>query len=231
MYYGHYPARDAVLQKRFDLYDGFFYDYLLDFAERSPHRALSARLLYNGGYAFAGNNEAEKAKHFIQQLKRQYADQVYVESGLADKVLAGMKVIPGQKAPDFTVSLLSGEEISLSDLEGRFVLLDFWGSWCAPCVREIPNLFALRGAVASDSLYILGIASDDPDELKSFIKEKSIPYSNAMVTDDLEMLYGITAYPTSFLIDPDGLIAGKNLGGPDLTMLVREKIRDYYASK
>jgi len=127
LHYGHFPSRDAILQKRFELYDNFFFDYLVDFVERSPSRSLCAELLYNAGYFYAKEHEPEKARSLIRILKKSYPDPVYVESGLADRVLRGMEMSPGKRAPDFTVNTLSGEVLTLSDLRGKFVFLDFWG--------------------------------------------------------------------------------------------------------
>jgi len=112
-------------------------------------------------------------------------------------------------------------------LRGKFVMLDFWATWCGPCVREIPNLKKLHEAFSQSELIIVGLAHDNPMDLDDFVKENSIPYFTAISDPAIEKAYGIVAWPTTFLIDPSGKIIGKNLRGENLVDLIEHKLTQY----
>ena len=134
---------------------------------------------------------------------------------------------PGVKAPNFEVTILSGKKTKLSDFTGKFVFLDFWGSWCGPCRGEIPNIKKLDKTIPKDKLQVLGLAKDDLKSLEDYIKKENITYPNALADEELISTYGITGYPTTFLIGPDGKIAAKELRGEKLVELVQEIMKDY----
>jgi peroxiredoxin len=131
------------------------------------------------------------------------------------------KFAVGKPAPDFSQSNPAGKPVNLSQFRGKWVLLDFWASWCKPCRAENPNLVAAFQKFKGKGFTILSISLDGERE----------PWMKAMVQDrmfwahgsDLKgwansaaRLYSVNSIPASFLIDPDGKIAGKNLRGPAL---------------
>jgi peroxiredoxin len=125
----------------------------------------------------------------------------------------------GVLAPDFSVTTLEGKKIQLSDLKGKRVIVDFWATWCPPCVMEIPHFIKLSSETPTDQLVIVGISSEDEDTLKSFVKKKGINYPIAS-EDDLPAPYNeVTSIPTTFFIDRKGVIQEVLVGYHDFEKL------------
>ncbi len=119
-----------------------------------------------------------------------------------------------EAAPDFLLSSLDGKPVSLVGAKGKVILLNFWATWCGPCRAEIPDLVELQKRYA-DSLQIIGLAVDvdDSTEVKAFADSQGINYPVAVASDEVRIKYGgITALPTSFLLDADGRIVQKHVG-------------------
>ena len=128
-------------------------------------------------------------------------------------------------APDFTLSDLDGEMVSMDQFKGKVVLLNFWGTWCGPCRKEIPDFVKLSDKYGSDGLEIVGVTltSGSPKKIKLFAKKWNINYTlltdiDGSETQSVTGLYGqatgrrITGVPTTFLIDRDGYIRQKYVG-------------------
>ena len=114
----------------------------------------------------------------------------------------------------FTVTDLDGRTLSSADWKGKVVLVNFWATWCPPCLAEIPDLIALQNKYR-DRLVVIGISEDEisPEVVKRFATERKINYPIAMTSADLQTRFtGITALPTTFVLDPDGQIAYKRVG-------------------
>jgi thiol-disulfide isomerase/thioredoxin len=117
-------------------------------------------------------------------------------------------------APAFAVRDLDGREISPASLRGKVVLLNFWATWCPPCRAEIPDLVALQEKY-KDTLQIIGISEDEGgvDGVKRFAAEHRINYPVVMTTPALEKMFpGISALPTSFVIDRESRVVQKHVG-------------------
>ena len=128
-------------------------------------------------------------------------------------------------APNFTLSDLQGQEVSLNDLKGKVVLLNFWGTWCGPCRKEIPDFINLSKKYKKEGLEIVGITltSGPPDKIQSFADQWGINYQlltdiNGNETQTVTALYGqatgkrITGIPTTFIIDREGYIRQRYVG-------------------
>jgi cytochrome c biogenesis protein CcmG/thiol:disulfide interchange protein DsbE len=122
----------------------------------------------------------------------------------------------GQPAPDFTLKDLEGKSYTLSELKGKVVLLDFWATWCRPCVVSIPHLNELNSRFQGEEFLLLGINVDrykSTSSLKRFVKQYEINYP--ILTDksgEVAARYRAFALPTSFLINREGKIAKRILG-------------------
>lgn len=126
-----------------------------------------------------------------------------------------------QSAPDFTYTdLATGKEVKLSELKGKPVFLNFWATWCPPCVKELP-LFAAKYPEYKDKVQFIAISIDEGSaEPREFVQAKKyqLPFGHVQPAK-IAQSYQIEAIPTSILIDADGNIVNKMVGGMNETML------------
>jgi peroxiredoxin len=117
-------------------------------------------------------------------------------------------------APDFVLDDASGKPVTLSELRGQVVLLNFWATWCAPCRIEMPWFIEFQNAHHSQGFATLGVSLDEGgwDAVKPFIEERNINYRIMIGNDDVAQLYGATSLPTTFIIDKAGRIAATHVG-------------------
>ena len=128
---------------------------------------------------------------------------------------------PGKFFPDFSVTDLNGKPLSLSQFKGKVVLVDFWATWCPPCVAEIPNVRAAYGKYRDKGFEIVGISLDrSKADLLKFIGQHKLTWPQYFDGDNpaasLGEKYGIESIPATFLMDADGKIIATNLRGDDL---------------
>ena len=143
------------------------------------------------------------------------------------------------KAPDFTLRTVQGDLFNLSDYKGKVVLLNFWGTWCGPCRREIPDFNKLHAKYQKDGLEIVGITitSGSPKNIYNFMKEWDIEYTVLTDIEDSETqrvtaYYGraigqpITGLPTTLIIDRGGYIV-KGYIGPRNEEIFYQDLKPY----
>lgn len=124
----------------------------------------------------------------------------------------------GQPAPDIRIADLDGRPRSLAEWRGRWLLVNFWASWCAPCMEEIPLLIASQTRYAPRGLQVLGIAMDDPEAVRATVKEKVFNYptlagDEAVLTAMEQLGNTLGAIPYTVLISPDGVVREMEMGG------------------
>ncbi|MBR1400429.1 MAG: TlpA family protein disulfide reductase [Prevotella sp.] len=121
----------------------------------------------------------------------------------------------GREVPDFTLMDINGKPLSLSSLRGKYVVLDFWGSWCGWCIKGFPEMKKYYEKY-KDKFEILGIDCNDTEEKwKKAVEDNQLPWLhvyNKKDDNDVTKIFGITGYPTKIIIDPQGRIARSIIG-------------------
>lgn len=136
----------------------------------------------------------------------------------------------GKVAPEFTLPDPEGNPVSLSDLRGKYVLIDFWAAWCPPCRRENPNVVAAFNEYKDKGFTVLGVSLDfNKNSWLKAIEDDHLTWTH--VSDlkywdsEIPALYGVRGIPANVLIDPNGVILAKNITGEELHTVLKEFIR------
>ena len=183
--------------------------------DKSPHKILS--------YRIESTVYVDKEKFVINSVSR-YGDTVWiVYNGNVDSAFGGRV---GLFAKNIQTTNLKNKPFNLSSLRGKFVLLDFWGTWCGPCIELIPELVTLHEKYG-DRVKFVSVAYDEKQnykKLKKMVKSKHMNWTH-LFTDENELnnisdQYEVSCYPTSILIDPQGKIVFRGCGKQNFPLLV-----------
>jgi peroxiredoxin len=135
-------------------------------------------------------------------------------------------------AKDFTVPLLSGASYTLSQDQGKVVLIDFWATWCPPCVAEIPQLKDVYAQIKERGFEIIGISLDsDREVLENFTRQKDLPwrigFSGNGMDDEVAKLYRVDSAPRYLLVDRKGVVRHAfDMGGKKLGDAIQELVTE-----
>ncbi len=127
------------------------------------------------------------------------------------------KAAQTKPAPPFDLQSLDGSRATLDTLKGKVVVVDFWATWCGPCIKEIPEYAEFYRKNQPRGIEVVGIVMDSgsPQEINDFVREYRIPYRQLVGDDKTGEAWGVTqGYPTTFVIDGQGVIKTKVLGSP-----------------
>lgn len=133
-------------------------------------------------------------------------------------------VAVGANVPEINLPDMVGNSFTLSSLRGKWVLLDFWASWCAPCRREGKHVLELYKKYQQEGFEVLGVSIDqNPDAWKKAIEEDQTPWKHVLdQKNEVAKAFGVSSVPRVFLIDPEGVIVAVNLYGKELEQRLEE---------
>jgi len=136
----------------------------------------------------------------------------------------------GFAAPDFTLDLLGGGEVTLSDLRGAPVMLNLWASWCPPCRAEMPAIQAVYQEYGEEGLVVLAVNATNQDSesaAAAFVRDHGLTFPVPLDRDgSVSVLYALRGLPTTYFIDREGVIRSVIVGGPMSEAVIRSKVEE-----
>ncbi len=216
---------NAVFQENADkvFEDGYDIDSLI---AKYPDSPAAAFYLYR---YFTYQLPLDDLKATRARISPALADCPYVKD--LDGIIKQLENVQiGKTAPEFSLPDTAGVSVSLSDFRGKYVLLDFWASWCPPCRRENPNVVKAFNEYKDKNFTIIGISLDkDKSKWLKAIADDNLTWTHLSDLkywdSEIPALYGVRGIPANVLLDPDGVIIAKNITGEDLHQKLKEVIK------
>lgn len=169
------------------------------------------------------SDQRDKAKAFLTRVKSDFSESPQSEqlNQALDQVGANLYLPGVGDEMTFAFTDLEGNEVDLAKMEDKVVLVDFWATWCGPCIAELPNLKAAYEKYKENGFEIVGISLDDNKAaLESFVSENELGWPQYFdgkgFDNELAQRYGISRIPATFLVGKDGKIVAADLRGPAL---------------
>ena len=180
---------------------------------------------------YGSRSRAQLAKKILEQERTERKGELPKPPGAQSAPGMNSSEWTGKPASDFHVTDLNGEALSLEQYRGQVVLLDFWATWCPPCIAEIPNVKKTYEKYKDQKFQIVGISLDRSKEpLEAYIEKESLAWIHYWdESRELKTLYGVWGIPSTFLIDGDGVIRKTNLRGHALEHAVAELVKENLA--
>lgn len=206
-------ATDAELQSLVDSYNKVLKDYV---AANPDNPAAAFALLELDGEDFInGLGSLQQGAMMSILYPAVMQRKPMVEMQLQKEKIQREMAAGNIDAPDFTLKDLAGKDMSLKDLRGKWVIIDFWGSWCQWCIKGFPKLKEVYEA-NKDRLEVLGVACQDSDSAwRAAVEKYQLPWVNVyspQKDNSVEQLYGIQGFPTKVIVNPQGKVVDITTG-------------------
>jgi thiol-disulfide isomerase/thioredoxin len=195
-------------------------DELFNRAHEEMVKALAAvanfpDAVYADGQTLAHLKQDDAAKaRFEQFVKMRPADDPNRQRAL--RYISEPELARARMAPPFAITTMDGQRVSLDDLKGKVVLMDFWATWCAPCREALPHMRAIARKFEGQPLLVLSVSLDDDEgKWKDFIAKNGMTwpqYRDGSFTGPVSTLFAVQAIPHTFTIDADGVLQDEHIG-------------------
>mgnify|MGYP001002779237 CR=1 FL=1 len=226
-----YNAKDTTLyrslKEQYKILDSINRIHYMNWAESHPSSPVSAMVLW----FYIQEQDNAKLEKAISKLTLEARNNALYKK-MAESVEAGKATAIGKLAPEFTQNDTLGSPVSLKTFRGKYLLIDFWASWCVPCRKENPILVKAYHKFKDSNFAILGVSLDGPNGKKSWlqaIKDDGLFWtqvSDLKFWDNaIAKQYNIRSIPSNFLLNPDGVIIAKNLHGEELEKKLMELLK------
>ncbi|WP_142686368.1 TlpA disulfide reductase family protein [Chitinophaga polysaccharea] len=196
---------------------------------RSHSDSYASAVALNGVFSLLETSQLEKLYAMLAPQMQQTEEGKNIA-----KFMQGMKNSAiGSTVKDFTLNTPEEKPLSFSQLKGKYVLIDFWASWCGPCKQSFPHMKEIYKKYKSDKfeIYSISIDQDKKDWLKG-LKEQELPWLQALDTKDISQShFAVTGVPTTILIDPAGKILLKEVGFGGSDGPLDKKLRELFGTK
>ena len=181
------------------------------FSRRAGGRRSSSNNMDDKQKSFADNQSPRKFRFALTLLAvalalLAYVSFYYFSAPPLDADQKALLAWEGVRAPDFSVTNVDGQAVRLADLKGKRVILNFWATWCVPCLVEIPNFIKLRAETSPTNVVVLGLSADDAATQKTFAQRNGINYPLAILQNVPSPYRDIDKIPVTMVIDRNGVI-------------------------
>ncbi len=212
-------------ENKYQKVDSLITLYNDNFIKENPNSIASAYVAFSSAYVY----DVKKLEEVVNIFDSTARKSEYFKK-LNERLTVLKNTEIGKVAPDFTMKDVDGKDVSLKEFRGKYVLLDFWASWCTPCRKENPNVVKAYEKFKNKNFTILGISLDQNKQrwLDAIEKDK-LTWKN--VSDlkgwrnAVSQIYGVMSIPQNFLLDEKGVIIAKNLRGEDLEDKLKEVLK------
>jgi thiol-disulfide isomerase/thioredoxin len=223
------PLYDKFQKSSDSLKDEFILPGIRKIISENPDSYASAYILSGSGKSVGSLKEKESLYNLLSdKIKNSSAGKQfwdYIE-GLKNSVI-------GRPVIEFTLPDADNKPIDFKNLAGKYILIDFWASWCAPCRQSFPHMREIYKKYHSDKFEIYSISIDESKAawLKA-VKEENNPWLQSLDTKNISQRgFAVTGVPSTFLIDPNGVIVAKEVGfDPDGNSEIEKKIKELFPS-
>ncbi|MGH9700336.1 MAG: redoxin domain-containing protein [Candidatus Acidiferrales bacterium] len=184
--------------------------------------------VFDDGRALAHMNQDDAAKQRFEQYLKLVPEDT-PQHGRALRYISDPDLVRARMAPPFAVTTMDGKNVSLDELKGNVILIDFWATWCVPCREALPHVQEIAKKFQGQPLVILSVSLDDNEQAwKDFVAKNEMTwlnYRDGGFTGPVARLYGVNAIPHTFTIDADGVLQDEHIGDAALEGRLKKLVK------